>query len=243
MTKLLFTIDSALSSMRFSTSGRQLWYCEEKPVFRDTVVYCSIKEHMFLPSPSSTPSVLGKKDEVKEDTAWLVILEKEVSNNSWEPLKFLLLRNKKTVGANTVESSDFLKYAWPEFYKSLQISLGCRCSCHLKVFSLKHLFSSYQYSNDFQFMGGGLPVEDSYFHLLGFPQDLILSKNKYCKVALHQEESVCHRGKWADRKGSMAAEVIWRRMLLLCCTFTWSDLKRAGEGSQVTSFCCAGDIL
>lgn len=111
MTKLLFTIDSALSSMRFSTSGRQLWYYEEKPVFRDTVVDCSIKEHMIWPSPSSTPSVLGKKDEVEEDTAWLVILEKEVSNNSWEPLKFLLLRNKKTVGANTVESSDFLKYA------------------------------------------------------------------------------------------------------------------------------------
>ena len=77
---------------------------------KDTVVDCSIRKHRFWPSPSSTSSQSWeKKNETQEDTAWLVILEKEVSNNSWEPLKFLL-RDKKTVGANTVESSDSLKY-------------------------------------------------------------------------------------------------------------------------------------
>lgn len=34
MTKLLFTIDSALSSMKSSAFGRQLWYYEENYVFR-----------------------------------------------------------------------------------------------------------------------------------------------------------------------------------------------------------------
>lgn len=61
MTKLLFTIVSALLWMRFSTSGRQLWCYEEKYVFRvlvpkDTVVDYLIKEHMFWPSPSSASS-------------------------------------------------------------------------------------------------------------------------------------------------------------------------------------------
>lgn len=52
-------------------------------------------------------------------------------------------------------------------------------------------------------MGKALLVEDSDFHLLAFPQDLILSKNKYWMVALHQKFE-CHRGKWADSTGSMA---------------------------------------
>lgn len=213
---------------------------------KDTVVDCFIKEHRLWLCPSMS-SVLGKKKiEGEEEAVWLVILEKK----EWQIIFgnrckiFITERWENTVGPNTIESSDSWKYVWPEFYKSLEISLGCRCSCHLNVFALKYLFPSYQDSNDFQFTGESLPVEDPHFQLLAFPQDLILSKNKYCKVTWHQEQFGCHRGKWTYCKGSLlTAEIIWRRMLILCYTFTWSDSKRAGEGSQVTSFRCAGDSL
>lgn len=87
---------------------------------KNTIVDCSTKEHRFLPCPSSTPSVLGKKNKAEEDTISLAILEKEVSNTSWQPLNFLLLTDKKTVGENSIENSDSLKYVWSEFSKSLQ---------------------------------------------------------------------------------------------------------------------------
>lgn len=50
-------------------------------------------------------------------------------------------------------------------------------------------------------MGEGLPVEDSNFHLLAFPRDLILFKNKYYKVAIHQKKLECHMEKCVDCKG------------------------------------------
>lgn len=102
--------------MTFSTSDGQLWYYEENYVFRvlaqeyHCIVDCSTKEHRFWPRPSSTPSFLEKKNRAEEDTISLVILEKEVSNNSCEPLNFLLLTDKKTAEENSIENSDSLKY-------------------------------------------------------------------------------------------------------------------------------------
>lgn len=87
---------------------------------KDTLIDYLIKEHTFWPSPSASSESWGKKWSRKV-YGLLIILGIEVSNHSWEPLKFLLLRDKKTVGANTVESSDSLKCVWPEFYKSLRI--------------------------------------------------------------------------------------------------------------------------
>lgn len=52
----------------------------------DTVLDCSIKEHRFWPTPSTFSQSWEKKIEVEEEAVWLVILEKEMTNNSWEPL-------------------------------------------------------------------------------------------------------------------------------------------------------------
>lgn len=52
------------------------------------------------------------------------------------------------------------------------------------------------------------------------------------------------KGKIRRSKGSMAD--CWdymEKVLIMYYTFTWSDLKRAGEGQQVTPIPHAGDTL
>lgn len=101
--------------MRFSTSDGRLWYYEENYVFRVLVqeYHCRLfyKGAQVLASSFLHTFSFGKKKNwAEEDTISLVILEKEVSNNSWEPLNFLLLTDKKTAGENSIENSDSLKY-------------------------------------------------------------------------------------------------------------------------------------
>lgn len=100
ITKLLFTTDSALPSVRqhFWQTAMELWFTTVLwftmvNVFlgflhKDTAVDCSINEHRFWPRPFSS-TVLKEKSkqiEVEEKAVWLVILGKEVTNNPWVPL-------------------------------------------------------------------------------------------------------------------------------------------------------------
>lgn len=110
---IVFTINFGTLISKIIHFGRQLgttnknMFLEFLP--KNTVVDCSIKENRLWSNLSSTASESwSEKNETEEYIAWVITFEKELSIKSWEALKFLL-RGKKSVGANTVESSNSSK--------------------------------------------------------------------------------------------------------------------------------------
>lgn len=75
---------------------------------KDTVRLFNKGAQVWSSLCSTASESQSEKNEEEELIAWVIIFEKELSNNYWETLKFLL-KDRKSVGANAVESSDFLK--------------------------------------------------------------------------------------------------------------------------------------